>query len=109
MKATQILVWVRRDFHRYAGDEHIDILESSDTKVRLKLYSDVNQYLITAQCDGKDGTLSADGSSRKPRAGEHHTRGSDLHYGPLSEDTWGQIKNDIISYELVRIRKRIPR
>jgi hypothetical protein len=109
VKATQILNWVRRDFHRYAGDEHIDILESSDTKVRLKLYSDVNQYLITAECGEREGTLSAEGFSRKPRAGEHHTRGSDLHYGFFCEETWELIKNDIISYELVRIRKRIPR
>jgi hypothetical protein len=105
VKATQILSWIRRDFHRYAGDEHIDILESSDSKVRLKLYSDVNQYLIIAD----NGTLSAEGGSRKPRAGEYHTRGSDLYCGPLSEATWESIKNDIISYELVRIRKRNPR
>ena len=109
MKATQILVWLRRDFHRYAGDDHIEILESSENKVRIKIYSDVNQYSITAAVDEDGDYLSATGSSRKPRAGEHHTRGSDLHYGTLSEDTWRQIKNDIISYELVRIRKRIPR
>lgn len=106
MKATQILTWVRRDFHRFSGDEHLDIIESSDSRVRLKLYSDVNQYTIHATVDDGSSYLGAQGASRKPRAGEGHTRGNELCSGTLSEETWRSIKNDIISFELVRIRKR---
>lgn len=108
MKATQILAWLRRDFYRFAGDEHLDIIESSDNRVRLKLYSDVNQYSLHVTVDGDNSYLGAVGASRKPRAGESHTRGNDLYSGTLSEETWDRIKNDIISFELVRIRKRTP-
>lgn len=105
MKATQILAWLRRDFFRFAGDEHLDVIESSDSRCRLKLYSDVNQYSLHVTVDGDTTYLGASGASRKPRAGESHTRGSDLSSGTLSEETWDRIKNDIISFELVRIRK----
>lgn len=105
MKATQILTWLRRDLRRYSGEEHLDILEFSDHRVRLRLYTDVNQYTINAHVDGERTYLGAQGASRKPRAGENHTRGNDLSDGPLSEETWTGIKNDIIGFELVRVRR----
>lgn len=106
MKAMQVLTWLRRDLRRYSGEEHLDIFELTDTRVRFRLYTDVNQYTINATVDGDRTYLGATGSSRKPRAGETHTRGNDLSDGPLTEATWESIKNDIISFELVRVRRQ---
>ncbi len=50
-----------------------------------------------------DGYLGCIADSRKPRAGEDWTRGSDLSDGPLSEVMWRQILADIVSYELVDV------
>jgi hypothetical protein len=105
VKATQVLTWLRRDLSRFSGDDHIDLLEVGDNKVLLKVYTDVNQYTIHATVQGEKTYLGAQGASRKPRAGEKHTRGNDLSDGPLTEDTWKSIKNDIIGFELVRVRR----
>lgn len=108
MKVTDLLSWIRRDFYRYSGEEHVDVLpaKASDSGLVVKLYTDVNVYTLTARDGGSDGGyLGAVGGSRKPRAGETWTRGNDLSDGPLSEETWSRIKNDIISFELVRLRR----
>ncbi|MEE8114809.1 MAG: hypothetical protein V3T23_10710, partial [Nitrososphaerales archaeon] len=47
--------------------------------------------------------LGCTASSRKPRAGEDWTRGSDLADGDLSLETWNKILGDIVAYELVRV------
>ena len=41
--------------------------------------------------------------TRKPRAGEDWNRGNDLADGPYSEETWREIVNDIVAYELVKV------
>lgn len=52
------------------------------------------------------GYLGCIASSRKPRAGETWTRGSDLHDGDLNKETWYGILADIVSYESVKIHKK---
>ena len=44
-------------------------------------------------------------SSRKPRAGEDWTRGNDLTDGKFNKDTWDNIVADILSCELVDIKR----
>ena len=107
MKATQLLTWIRRDLVRFSTDDNYEVAEQSDDKVIVRFYTEINKYTVVADAKGGegDGYLGAVSRSRKPRAGEDWTRGNDLADGPLSEDTWDHIKNDIISYELVLLAR----
>jgi hypothetical protein len=102
---NDVLTWIRRDFYRFSGEDHIDVCNRTDSELKVILYTDVNKYTIVAKNTENSNYLGAVGGSRKPRAGENHTRGNDLADGPLDEKTWERIKNDIISFELVRIRR----
>lgn len=108
--------WLVRDLSRF-GDEtnHIEFVQDGvstsvdgpPAKVKaIRVYTDTNRYSVRAQehADDDNGYLGCQASSRKPRAGEDWTRGSDLADGPLSEETWHKILGDIISYEMVRIQ-----
>lgn len=52
-----------------------------------------------------EGYLGCTSQCRKPRAGEQQHRGSDLHDGPLTPETWHRILADIVSYEMVVLAK----
>jgi len=74
------------------------------TKFTCKLYTHNNCYKITAIDRATDeGYLGCTVSARKPRAGEDWTRGNDLADGKFNRETWENIKNDIIAYELVKV------
>ena len=61
--------------------------------------------MLTRNTDSYAGYLGMTVSSRKSRAGEDWTRGSDLADGSYSDRTWQCVMADIISYELVRLGK----
>jgi hypothetical protein len=105
VKTTDVIDWMRRDFSSHANDSHLDIETSSDGLVVVKIYTDINQYIIRAVIEDDKSFLAAYGQSRKPRAGEEKRRGQNLAIGPITEETWGRIKNDIISFELVMLRR----
>lgn len=105
MKAPVLLNWIRADLFRYSSDDNLEILEQTDSSCRVRIYTDVNVYSITARAETDGGYLGAMGKSRKPRAGEDWTRGNDLADGPLNLDTWRQIKDCILSYEMVVLAK----
>ena len=103
---------VNGDFSRFHRLEEVleiveDISTLSGTKTfRFNLYTEEYRFRISAN-EGDDSTyLGCTVSTRKPRAGEAHTRGNDLHDGKLTRETWRKIKNDIISYSLVPLVKR---
>lgn len=62
------------------------------------------------ECGGNNesfwGYLGCTVTARKPRAGEDWVRGNDLADGAYCKETWRKIKDDIISYELVKIIKK---
>lgn len=74
---------------------------------RVAIYTDNNQYLITAKFGAGSGRtyLGCMADSRKSRAGEGYTRGRDLADGPFTYETWFRILADIVSYECVQIAK----
>tara|TARA_Y100000310_G_scaffold55023_1_gene50429 strand:+ start:14062 stop:14442 length:381 start_codon:yes stop_codon:yes gene_type:complete len=78
-------------------------------RIFMKLYTDTNCYNISAVPDrpAENSYLGCTVSSRKPRAGEDWTRGSDLADGEFSQDTWFRILSDIVGYELVKIHRPI--
>lgn len=70
---------------------------------RLRLYTDNNRYQISIRppVNGDGGYLGCTSTSRSWRAGEDWHRGSDLHDGDFSEETWNKIISDILAHELV--------
>lgn len=80
-----------------------------ELKYKVRIYTDNNKYgIIARETNGNKGYLGCVASSRKPRAGETWTRGSDLADGPLTKETWYRILGDIVSYELVKVHKSTP-
>jgi len=79
-------------------------------EAKVCLYTDNHQYAILAvdRGDEDNGYLGCVVSCRKPRAGEDWTRGNDLPDGPLNYQTWGEIKDAIIRYELVEYVDSAP-
>ncbi len=80
-----------------------------EDKCVVYFYTRDNRYCLVAKPSSRqDGTtyFGCQVSSRKPRAGEDWTRGNDLADGKFNQRTWNRIKNDIISYELVKIAKK---
>ena len=75
---------------------------------RVKIYTRNHIYSIKAKVDA-DGHnyLGCGVSTRKRRAGEDWGRGNDLADGPFDRETWDKIKNNIISYELVKVVKGV--
>lgn len=76
-------------------------------RFRFYLFTKEYQYLISAYLpEGqKDGYLGCIVKTRKPRAGESWNRGNDLADGNYSEETFRNIVNDILAYELVKVAK----
>jgi hypothetical protein len=76
---------------------------------KIAFYTKDHKYYLTA-IERSDGTdyLGCQVEARKPRAGESWHRGNDLPDGAFTRETWEQIKNKIISYELVKLSVRVP-
>lgn len=85
----------------------LETLINSETKF-IHLGPDGFAEIQEAKWELDDGYLGCIASSRKPRAGEKHTRGNDLADGPLTEETWRRILADIVSYEMVRVHRPKP-
>jgi len=94
----QIDVQTKFDIHSDEDEEKIFAVD---------IYTDRHKYNIKA-VERKNGKsyLGCIADSRKPNAGEKHTRGNDLADGTLSLETWYKILGDIVSYELVPLFKQ---
>lgn len=90
--------------------EFVEFVEGENPpyKLRVRVYTRDHRYSIVAKEHG-DGRsyLGCTVTTRKPRAGETWNRGSDLADGEFSRRVWERIKNDIISYELVKVAKPV--
>ena len=97
-----------KSYNHIQLEEHL-IQDHASARFRIRFFTLTNQYTISirfptlADTDHKQGYMGCTATSRTPRAGETHTRGSDLADGPLNYDTWHQILADIVSYEMVRL------
>lgn len=103
--------WFLKDCGPKYKDDDCITIEGETGK--LKLYTDTNEYSITARPsvdqgpDQESGYLGCVVSSRKPRAGETWTRGNDLPDGVYSDETATSILKGILNYELVKIHKPV--
>lgn len=92
---------------KHAGENEVEIVEDTETEFRVRIYTDNNSYAIVGNYKDNGGDyLGCMASSRKPRAGEDWTRGSDLADGSLEWSTWVRIISDIVAYELVKVVKQ---
>lgn len=107
-----LIEWMEEMYRGYR-DPELYMMETTSTDgikgVRIKLFTEINEYSIVAYPPSKTykGYMGCIGRSRKPRAGENWTRGNDLADGPCSRDTWIEIMQDIVGYELVKIHRPI--
>ncbi len=103
---------------RHQPKECILILLPNDSDgIKIRFYTNDHIYSIFAKLPGskpreKDqkeylGYLGCVVSTRKARTGEYWNRGNDLADGPYNFDTWTKIMEDIIGYELQRIKIEI--
>ena len=106
--------WIERDLTRFSDSKDCVLeipddpkLNQPDDCLKIRIFTDTNRYGISAAERDDDGYLGCIASSRKPRAGEDWTRGRDLADGDLSEETWHEILGDIVSYEMVKIHKKV--
>ena len=80
---------------RYGGLRDFVMIQHfnrDDKRISLNLYTEDYVYNISArEFDDNGGYLGCIASTRKPRAGEDWTRGSDLPDGKYSEKTWNEI------------------
>ena len=90
-----------------------DFIFISDYKeketIRFQIFTKDHQYFIKAKLpntkmneNNNYGYLGCIAQTRKTRAGENWQRGRDLADGKYSEDTWREIINDIVAFELVK-------
>jgi len=73
--------------------------------IKLKVYTKDHYYAISAHLpsEKKKGYLGCIGQVRKARAGEDWLRGRDLADGSYSKETWQELKDDVIAFELVKV------
>ncbi len=108
----QLKIWLNELLYRTNDiEDHFQIIptKGQEEGYQIHFYTKDNKYvLIIAPSFNRDGTtyFGCLVSNRKPRAGEDWDRGNDLGDGKFNKKTWNKIKNDIISYELVKIIKQ---
>ena len=102
-EGKQLIDWLSR-FSRFSSKK-IEVTGNSEERFGIKIYTDRNIYSIVAT----DTYLGCIASTRKPRPGEKHTRGSDLPDGNFLEKTFFSILGAILFYELQDVIKPIQR
>ncbi len=110
-KMQQLDIWIEKLIFPGESKNFIqDIEESSipnvETRRKFVLYTEEHQYIIVAINRERDeGYLGCQVQVRKARAGEDWLRGNDLPDGSFNEETWNNIINSIVRYELVKLTK----
>jgi len=94
------------------------VLPDYKNGTRVFLYTHNYEYCIKVRIPevkkmGGEKMLSVDGylgctvQNRKQVAGEDWNRGRDLADGKYCYETWQEIKNDIIAFELVKVANKV--
>lgn len=120
----ELALWLKAICRYGSKLEDFIITDYKEPYLRLKFYTKDHYYSIVAKLpklekgciigeddnqdviqEYDDGYLGCQAGTRKPRAGEDWTRGNDLADGSYSKETWKEIVDDIIGYELVKVVK----
>jgi len=108
----QLVKWLNEIARFSNAEDFVQWVEGENgprgTRERVKLYTRNHCYTVSCRWLSEDDNyLGGVVENRMPRAGETWTRGRDLADGKFSRETWDKIKNDIISFELVKIAKKV--
>ena len=111
----QMLGWLRelKTWYSSSQQKWEDYIEGEDCspdehRIIVIFYTDQHRYSISGSTRNYLGCMA---QTRKPRAGEDHTRGNDLPDGKFCRETWDAIIRAIVGYELVaktKPQKPIP-
>lgn len=101
-----LVLWINKGKFFKISSFNIQVTNNNSWRINLKLATNTNLYLIAVSMKEESKLLSdlylgATASSRRNRAGETWTRGSDLSDGKFSEELWYKILTDIVAYEMV--------
>jgi hypothetical protein len=115
-KIEQLKLWISYLIPGEAFDEYVQVVEDTGEWVKdtqggasqtydVRIFTGSRQsYRITGVDERKgDGYLGCINRNTHMKAGEEHTRGSDLPDGPFNKDTWDRIVNGIVRNELVAL------
>lgn len=92
------------DTSNFIQDAGVEEPAGTEIKRKFYLYTNAHKYMIVAiDRENDKGYLGCQVSTRKQRAGEDWFRGNDLADGPFNKDTWNNILNSIIRYEIVKL------
>lgn len=102
----QIVEWLKLSRRAKYKVEDFTYINRKENRLSVVLYTNCNSYSISVR-PYADGTayLGCTMGCRKPRAGEDWARGNDLADGKFCKETWDKIVADIISCELVDIKR----
>ncbi len=123
-KFEDLFSWLEEISRFNKVKDFVYIADYKEGRICLRIFTKDNCYGISAILPGvrdkevlKDvngeyrednGYLGCVATTRKPRAGEDWNRGRDLADGSYSKETWQEIKDDIIAYELVKVVRNSP-
>lgn len=115
-KISRLKQWIKDEICRYGQfakvvqvlkDEGQCTAEEGKPKefrFQCNIFTEEHRYRISAIDRSEDeGYLGCTASTRKPRVGEDWTRGNDLPDGKFTRETWEDIKNGILQYELLEL------
>lgn len=107
---TDLIGWLKQISKYENINNFIYYKKYKDKSIYLTFFTKEYAYNIHAHLshNNNHSYLGACVTVRKPRAGEDWNRGNDLSDGSYSEETWNKIKNDIISFELVKVVRNNP-
>ena len=110
-KMEKLNQWISQLVYPGKSKEFIQELEGHSTPGvevfrQFAFYTEEYQYIIVAIDRTEDnGYLGCQVQVRKPRPSEDWLRGNDLADGPFNKNTWNDIVESIVRYELVRLSK----
>lgn len=113
MNLSDVEAWLRDRLVRHGRRSKVMIDRpptqgAQDYAVRARLWTAINVYaIIVKPFSNHMGYMGCVVTSRAPRPGEDHTRGSDLADGDLGDETLGRILADIVHYEALDVAPRL--
>jgi hypothetical protein len=99
--------WFERDVKFATWEENVRV-EASAAETVVRLYTDINEYVLTISPQGEGALLDCAVRSRKARAGLAEPRFRPLWNGQrrqLAEWSWRRLLGAIVGLELVRVHR----
>jgi hypothetical protein len=96
---AQLVEWLKEIIPYNRLDDYVLQIETNPDHINYTIYTATHSYSISA----KPTYLGCIASATFCRPGEDWTRGNDLPDGKFCRETWENIKDAIIRYELVKL------